>query len=79
MNIQARKLHLIDWLVQVQDNSVLEKIEKLKNKAKIKAYESKLKPMSSEEFLADIHFAEVDLQQRRLMSHEEFVEESSHW
>ncbi|MBI3189178.1 MAG: hypothetical protein HYZ33_00875 [Ignavibacteriales bacterium] len=79
MNIQTRKLNLIEWLLQVQDQTILEKIESLKQKAKVKAYESKLKPMSSVEFLARVQAAEDDIKQNRLMSQEDFCSESDNW
>ncbi|MCO6490022.1 MAG: hypothetical protein J5I98_16540 [Phaeodactylibacter sp.] len=52
MNVQAEKFKLIEWLVQLQDPNMLEKLLRLKEQAEINAYETELKPMSREELEA---------------------------
>ena len=79
MNIQAKKINIIEWLLQVQDQSIIEKIEMLQKKARLKTYEDKLKPMSQAEFHVRIQSAEEDIKQGRLISHEDLEKESDNW
>ncbi|MFK7935372.1 MAG: hypothetical protein AB8G22_17795 [Saprospiraceae bacterium] len=51
MNVKAQKFELIEWLIQVQDNSLIEKLAEIRNEYEIAKYEASLKPMSSEQLI----------------------------
>ena len=52
MNVQSEKLQLIEWLVQLQDLNILQRIKEVKQDAEVAAYEASLKPMSVDELVA---------------------------
>jgi hypothetical protein len=49
MDIQAEKIKLIEWIVGVNDVTLLQKISKFRSKSVKEAFETNLKPMSTEE------------------------------
>lgn len=79
MNIAVKKVELIEWLVGVEDTSLLEQVDSLKKKAIAAAYESKMKPMTSEEYKSMLDQAEDDLKNRRVTSQEDLEKESLNW
>lgn len=52
MNVQAEKLELINWVVQLQDINLLEQLRELRRQAEVEAYQASLKPMTKEELVA---------------------------
>lgn len=68
MNFQARKLHLIEDLLQQQDDKILRKVEKLLNSFKTKRLVSDLSPMSLEEFYARNNQSKKEITEGKLIS-----------
>ncbi|PIQ47632.1 MAG: hypothetical protein COW03_14290 [Cytophagales bacterium CG12_big_fil_rev_8_21_14_0_65_40_12] len=79
MNIAVKKVELIEWLVGVEDTSLLEQVDSLKKKAIASAYESKMKPLSSEEYKSMLDQAEDDLKKGRVTSQGDLEKESLNW
>jgi hypothetical protein len=79
MNIAVKKVELIEWLVGVQDTSLLEQLDSLKKKSIAAAYESKMKPLSSEEYKSMLDQAEEDFKNGRVTSQEDLEKESLNW
>ena len=79
MNIQAKKLNLIEKLIELTDTSTIEKIDKLLEKNKTAAYRAKQKPMTGSEYKARLELAEEDLKNGRTQSQEELEKESENW
>ena len=79
MDIAVKKVELIEWLARLQDRSLLEKVDSLKKKAVIEAYEAKMKPMTSAEYKSILDQAEEDLKNGRVTSQEDLEKESSSW
>ena len=52
MNVQSEKLQLIEWIVQLQDLNILQRIKEVKQDAEVAAYEASLKPISVDELVA---------------------------
>jgi len=71
MNVQAEKFKLIEWLVQLQDLEVIQRIQALKNAAEVAEYEASLKPMSVEELVARAEEANEDIKAGRVYTREE--------
>ena len=71
MDIQARKLNLIEEFITITDESIIEKLEFLVRTEKKKLYERELKPMSLNEFHEMIDQAKDDKTNGRVVSHEE--------
>ena len=71
MDIQSRKISLISYLSQIQDEYILEKVEKLLRMERKAKYEASLNPMSLEELERDIDESEDDFKAGRYYSNEE--------
>lgn len=76
MDIQARKIYLIEYLARLQDELMISKLEKLIGK---EAYEANLKPMSLLEFNSRIQAAEKAIQEGKITTVEDLEEESENW
>jgi hypothetical protein len=79
MNIQAKKLNLIEKLIGLSDTTTINKIDKLLNKTVISSYETKLKPMTDSEYKLKLERAEKDLKNGRVISQEDLEKESEKW
>jgi hypothetical protein len=79
MNIAVKKVEIIEWLIQLKDEQLISKVEKLKNQSIKEAYESGLKPMSARAYKAMLEQAEDDYKQGRVISQERLEKESETW
>ena len=70
MNLQTRKLSLIEWMVSLNDKATIDRIEDLKKGKKAKR---EMKPMSLKEYYKIIKESEEDIQYGRVYAHEEVV------
>lgn len=75
MNVQAEKFKLIEWLVQLQDLEVIQRIQALKDAAEVAAYEASLKPMTVEELVARAEESNQAIKEGRVSDIETIVEE----
>ena len=71
MDLQAKKLSIISYLSQIQDESFIDKIEKLIKKERKLKYEEKLEPMSLGELESKLKKSREDIQDGRYFGHEE--------
>jgi hypothetical protein len=78
MDLQTRKLNLITYLAQVQDEVLLEKLESyiLKNKGE---FYSELKPFTIEELVNRIKKSELDYKEGKFKSQEDLEKTSTNW
>lgn len=79
MNIQARKLNLIEEFLRISEESIIEKLEYFMISEKEKQYEKDLKPMSIKEFHEMIDQAKQDKANGRVIPHEELKERIKSW
>lgn len=75
MNVQAEKFKLIEWLVQLQDLEVIQRIQALKDAAEVAAYEASLKPMTVEELVARAEESNQAIKEGRVSDIETIVKE----
>ena len=75
MNIQARKLTLIETLIHINDESLINKIEKLVNSKK----SVDLSPMSLEEFYSRIEKSEEAIKKGQVISQKDLEKQSKNW
>jgi hypothetical protein len=71
MNIQARKLVLIEEFLRINDESLITKLESFLKQEKKISRERNLKPMTITEFNEMIDFAKRDSEAGQVISHEE--------
>ena len=76
MDLQTRKLNLISYLTQTQDERLLEKLEKFILKREKK---QEFKPFSQEELINRIKASELDYEMGNFKTQEEFEKLSSEW
>ncbi|EMY81999.1 hypothetical protein ES731_05595 [Psychroflexus gondwanensis] len=78
MDLQIRKLNLITYLAQVQDEVLLEKLESyiLKNEGE---FYSELKPFTIEELVNRIKKSELDFKEGEFKSQEDLEKTSENW
>jgi hypothetical protein len=78
MDLQIRKLNLITYLAQVQDEVLLEKLESyiLKNEGE---FHSELKPFTIEELVNRIKKSELDFKEGEFKSQEDLEKTSENW
>jgi hypothetical protein len=67
MNLEERKLSLIEWLAALDDKATIDKIESLK---KAKAAKQEMKPMPLKKFYAMIEESEGDIRSGKVYAHE---------
>ncbi len=79
MDLAAKKVELIEWLTRIEDRSLLEKIEDLKKKAIVESYESRMRPMTSEQYKSLLDKSEEDYKSGRVTSQEDLDKESDNW
>lgn len=78
MDLQTRKLNLIAYLAQLQDESFFVKIENYILR-KAKNEESKFRPFTIDELITRIEKSEDDFQNGRFKTQEELEEISANW
>jgi len=79
MTLEARKFHLIEFLVALRDESVVSKVENLLREERIKAYESSLKPMSAKELQKRAFASEKDIKEGNLIDIDDLEKEMGDW
>jgi hypothetical protein len=79
MNIQARKLILIEEFLRISDESLITKIESFIKQEKKVSHERNLKPMSLNEFHEMIDQAKRDSDAGRVISHQELKKKVKAW
>jgi len=78
MNIQNKKLELIEWIAQMSDANIISKMDKMR-KTYLTISKEDIKPMSLDEFYASIDRAEEDIRSGKLYSQQEAENESKNW
>lgn len=79
MNIQARKLVLIEEFLRISDESLITKLESFIRQEKKISHERNLKPMLLNEFHEMIDQAKQDSDAGRVISHQELKKKVKTW
>lgn len=79
MNIAVKKVEIIGWLTQLQDESLLKKVETLRIQSIKKKYEDSLKPMTGQAFKSMLKRAEKDYAEGKHTTQESLEVESKNW
>ncbi|MBK8806333.1 MAG: hypothetical protein IPO21_06705 [Bacteroidales bacterium] len=79
MNIQTRKLNLIEEFLRISDLSIIEKLESVIRIEKNKQNDEELKPISLNEFHDIINQAKKDKANGRVISHDELKKKVKSW
>ena len=79
VDIQTRKLNLIQELLKVQSEKLIEKLESIVEEEKKLKYEANLKPMSLEEFNGAVDNSLDDAKHERIIGTDELKSISKEW
>jgi hypothetical protein len=70
MNIAVKKMELIEWLVRLQDEKLIQRIESLKNDSRKDVFEKRT-PKTIEELQSKLKQSESDIISGRIHAQEE--------
>lgn len=79
MNIQARKLVLIEEFLRISDDSLITKLESFIKQEKKSSYDRNLKPMLLNEFHEMINQAKRDSDAGKVISHQDLKMKVKTW
>lgn len=79
MDLEARKLSFIQEIIRIENQDLIEGLEKILLKWKAELYEKNLKPMSIEQFNSDIDKSLEDSKNDRVISAQDLKEEIKKW
>lgn len=79
MDLQTRKLIFIQEFLRIQNEDIISGLEKMLKKRRAELYEKKLKPMSIEQFNADIDKSLEDSANDSVISARDLKEEIKKW
>lgn len=79
MNIQSRKLILIEEFLRISDESLITKLESFIKQEKKVSHDRNLKPMSLNEFHEMIDQAKRESDAGRVISHQELKKKVKTW
>lgn len=78
-DIQQDKLKLISWISQSQDSSLLQKLKSLFEEEAVIAYTTDGKPLTLKAYNKRLEKAEKQIQEGKVISHEELKERIKKW
>ncbi len=79
MNIQARKLVLIEEFLGINDETILFKLETIIRQEKKKSLETEMQPMSMNDFQEMIDQSEREIEKGLVVSHEGLKKKIKTW
>ena len=79
MDLQARKLGLIEYLIALRDEKLFGKIETVIKKLQKENYPAQFKPLTKQEVIARAKKSGKDIQAGNLIAQEELEKESDNW
>jgi hypothetical protein len=79
MNIQARKLALIEEFLKISDEGIIDKLQSLIKTENKKLHNREVKPMSLTEFHEMIDHAKLDKKNGRVISHNDLKAKVKTW
>ena len=79
MDLQTRKIHFIQEILRVKNESIIEKLEKILHQERKKVIDEELSPMTIEEFNSLIDSAESDSENDRMYNAGEILNDIDTW
>lgn len=79
MDIQARKLHFIQEFIRLENDSIIDKFEKLLRKERLKIIEKEISPMTLAQYEQRIDNALDDLKNNRITTAKQLKKEIATW
>ncbi len=79
MNLEARKLSIIEKFIHLQNDDIISKVEKILAKVKVTKKKNIFQPMSIIEFNKRIDQSMEDSKKGNLISNDELITEIERW
>ena len=79
MDLQARKLNLIEYLINLKDEKLFDKIEAIANRNALKTGQYVQDPFNQKEMIARAMKANEDYEEGRVLTTDELEEEMKNW
>ncbi len=79
MNLEARKIQFVQEFLRLESEEIISGLENILKKRKAELYEKNLKPMSIEQFNADIDKSLEDSKNDRVISSKDLKAEIKKW
>lgn len=79
MNLEARKIQFVQEFLRLKSEEIISGLENILKKRKAELYEKNLKPMSIEQFNADIDKSLEDSKNERVVSSKDLKAEIKKW
>jgi len=79
MDILTRKMAFVERFLNINDDDLITRLEQVIMSEKVKNYESRLKPMSMEEFHKMVDKAVNDHEKGNVISHQALLEKIKSW
>lgn len=79
MNIQARKISLIEEFLRITDEKIISKIEQFIKQEKSKSSDTQSNPMPLSDFYSMIDQAKQDQKEGKVISHQDLKKKVKKW
>lgn len=79
MNLEARKISFVQEFLRIDNEHIIETLEKLLQKNKLESFEQNLKPMSLKQFNDEIDLSLDDEENNRLIEATDLKNEIQKW
>lgn len=79
MNLEARKISFVQEFLRIDNERIIETLEKLLQKKKLESFEQNLKPMSLKQFNDEIDLSLDDEENDRLIEANDLKNEIQKW
>lgn len=79
MNLEGRKISLVQELLRIDNEKLLVAIENLLSKSKTEIFEENLQPMSSQDFKNEIDKAVADEENNKLVTAKDLEKNIQKW
>jgi len=79
MNLEARKLTIIEKFIHLRDDDIISKVEKILAKVKVNKKKDVFLPMSIDKFKKRIDQSMEDSKKGNLISNDELISEIEQW
>lgn len=79
MTLELRIFKMIEMMIQLKDETVIERMEEVLKEARIQKYEASLKPMTKAELKTRIEKSEDEFRQDKILTAESLKEEMKDW
>lgn len=79
MGLEAKKMDLVQKLLNIKRESVLKKVEKVLEEEVVVAYSVTGEPLTKSEYISEVKEAEKEIEDGEYLTHEQVLAETKKW